>query len=671
MRGENFMNQEKKQQFQDIANSVRSLSMDAIQKANSGHPGLPLGCAEIGAVLYGEHLRYNPEDLNWMNRDRFVLSAGHGSMFLYSLLHLSGCGLKMDDLKNFRQFHSITPGHPEVHETPGVEMTTGPLGQGLATAVGMALAGKMLADRFNEEDISLFDYQVITLAGDGCIMEGISSEASSFAGHLGLDNLVILYDSNDISLDGDLSECFSEDVAKRYEAYGFDVRQVDGHDLNALSDVLAWSRLNNKKPKLIICKTVIGKGSPNKQGTSECHGSPLGDSEISLTKQGLGLPQDQKFFVVDGVYEYFNAHGKNLKALYTGWQEKLSLYQKKYPTKYALLQQMQNPDFSDLEARMPKFEVGSMAAGRKVSSLCLNAIAKSLPGFIGGSADLSCSDSTELMGEGFVTRENFSARNIKYGVREFAMGAIASGLSLSGFFKPFVGTFLCFSDYVRPAIRLAALCGIDVSYQFTHDSILLGEDGPTHQPVEHAAALRTIPNLLVFRPADGNETRAAWLCGMTHKGPKAYLLSRQNLPQLALTDRPYQQGVNKGAYVLMEEDKNRELDLVIFSSGSELHLAVQAGEKLKTMGKNLRIVSVPCVSLFEKQDKGYQNEVLAHSAKNRVAIEAQVSFGWHRFVGINGLILSQDQFGLSAPQKALAEHFGFTVDAVVSRILGA
>jgi transketolase len=665
------MNQEKVQQFQNIANSVRSLSMDAIQKANSGHPGLPLGCAEIGAILYGEHLRYNPEDLNWLNRDRFVLSAGHGSMFLYSLLHLSGCGLTMEDLQSFRQFHSITPGHPEVHETPGVEMTTGPLGQGLATAVGMALAAKLLQNRFNTKDIALFDYQVVTLAGDGCIMEGISSEASSFAGHLGLDNLVVLYDSNDISLDGDLSDCFSENVAMRYESYGFEVRQVDGHNLEELSKVMAWSRQKNQKPKLIICKTVIGKGSPNKQGTSECHGSPLGDSEIVLTKQGLGLPIDQKFYVVDGVYDYFKAHTASLKTQHKLWQDKYELYQKQYPEKFALLQKMQNPDFSDLVSIMPKFEAGAMVAGRKVSNQCLNALAKALPGFIGGSADLSCSDSTEISGEGFISKENFGPRNIKYGVREFAMGAIASGLSLSGFFKPFVGTFLCFSDYVRPAIRLAALSGIDVSYQFTHDSVLLGEDGPTHQPVEHAAALRTIPNLLVFRPADGNETKAAWLCGLNHKGPKAYLLSRQNLPQLALTDRPYTEGVQKGAYVLVQEDKGKALDIVLFSSGSELHLAVQAGEKLQAMGKNVRVVSVPCFSLFEKQTKEYQHEVLAIGAKRRVAIEAQVSFGWHRFVGLDGLILSQDGFGLSAPQKALAEHFGFTVDSVVSRILEA
>lgn len=665
------MEAEMKKQLQAVANTIRSLSMDAIQAANSGHPGLPMGCAEIGAVLYGQILGYYPDDPAWYNRDRFVLSAGHGSMFLYSLLHLSGYAVSLNDIKKFRQADSITPGHPEVFETPGVEMTTGPLGQGLATAVGMALGAKILAEKFNTSQHKIFDYNVYALAGDGCLMEGISYEASSFAAHYGLDNFVIIYDANQISLDGPLSDSFSENVAKRYEAFGFSVSEVDGHDIAALDEALRKLKAErNARPKLLICRTVIGKGAPTVQGTSACHGSPLGAQELKAAKRNLGLPEEESFTVLTGVREFFLARREHLKKTYDDWQKLFLDWQKSHPELFTLFQQMQSNNLPvELESKMPTFSPSETIAGRKASQTCLNVIAGALPSFIGGSADLSCSDCTEIKGGGFLGRKNFTARNIKYGVREFAMAAITNGLSLTGFFKPFCGTFLCFSDYMRPAIRLAALCGLDVAYQFTHDSVWLGEDGPTHQPVEHAAALRVIPNLLVFRPADGNETRAAWLTGLQYKGPKAFLLSRQNLPNLTLTNRKAADSVGRGAYILSEEKPDQALDLILFSSGSELSLSLEVTEELRTKGFNVRLVSVPCHRLFEHQDEEYQKNLLALHARKRASIEAQVSFGWHRFTGLEGRQFSIERFGKSAPLKELQSFFAFTKAQLVAELL--
>ena len=661
------MESQRKAKLEQIALGIRSLSMDAIQKANSGHPGLPLGCAEIGAVLYGGALKYYQKDLDWINRDRFVLSAGHGSMFLYSLLHLSGCGLSLDDIKDFRQLHSTTPGHPEVYETPGVEMTTGPLGQGLAASVGMALAGKILGERFNKPDAEIFNYNVFSLAGDGCIMEGVAHEACSLAGHLGLSNFTILYDANDICLDGDLEECFSEDVWKRFESYGFEVTEIDGHDLFAVEEAFEWAKTITDKPQLIICKTTIGYGSPNKAGTSSAHGSPLGPDELKLTKAQLGLDPEKFFQVNQEVYNYFRDLEQSNKEDYEDWRDLYLQYQEKYPKEFALLNSMREPDLENLESQLPQFETGEMLAGRKSSQACIQVVADKLPSFIGGSADLSCSDSTTIKSDGIISSDNSEQRNIKYGVREFGMSAVAAGMALTGFFRPMVGTFLCFSDYLRPSLRLSSLIGLPVIYQFTHDSVFLGEDGPTHQPVEHAAALRTIPGTKVFRPADGNEVRGSWLSALSHKGPSALLLSRQNLPHLKETSVSHEQGVARGAYEVLSGGD--EPDRVIYSSGSELHLALEVAKVLQKKGESVRVISVPCWELFEQQSEEYKNQILTLSAKYRHSIEAQVSFGWHRFVGLEGQVIGLDRFGYSAPAVQIQQEIGFTVQQLVDSIL--
>ncbi|MBT3786606.1 transketolase, partial [bacterium] len=482
-----------KSTLQKVALSIRSLSMDAIQKANSGHPGLPMGCAEIGSVLYGNILKFHHENLDWINRDRFVLSAGHGSMLLYSLLHLSNCDMNMEDLKTFRQLGSKTPGHPENFLARGVETTTGPLAQGLGAAVGMALAGKILAQKFNTPQRKIFDYTVFTLVGDGCVMEGLSNEVSSFAGHYQLDNLVVLYDSNDICLDGDLKECFSENVQQRFDAYGFDTKTIDGHSFQEIEEALLWAQNPNGRPKMIICKTQIGKGSPNKAGTSSVHGSPLGLEELSLARKNLGIPEEGDFYVAPGVQEFFSEVNDRNAKIYTEWHGVFSEWKVENPDLSEVLDQMRNPDFSCLEESLPQFTPGEKLAGRKSSQACIQVLAEEIPSLIGGSADLSCSDSTGIKSEGILTGKDFSARNIKFGVRELGMSGICSGMALTGFFTPFCGTFLTFSDYLRPSLRLNSLMGLKVTYQFTHESVCLGEDGPTHQAVEHAAALRTIP----------------------------------------------------------------------------------------------------------------------------------------------------------------------------------
>lgn len=663
------MDMKVKQSLEAVALSIRSLSMDAIQKANSGHPGLPLGCAEIGSVLYGRVLQYHHKDLAWPNRDRFVLSAGHGSMLLYSLLHLSDCGMSMEDIKSFRQLGSTTPGHPENFISGGVETTTGPLGQGLGAAVGMALAGKILAQKFNTPKHTIFDYSVYVLAGDGCIMEGLSSEVSSFAAHNQLDNLVVLYDSNDICLDGDLSECFSEDVPKRFEAFGFEHITIDGHNLEELEKAFLWAKNKNSKPKLIICKTQIGKGSPNRAGTSSVHGSPLGMEELNLTKQTLGIPENEEFYIAPGTREFFEEVNRKNSVSYDQWYENFSMWKEENPHLSQVLDQMKNPDFQSLEDKLPRFEPNTQLAGRKSSQECIQVIAKEIPSFIGGSADLSCSDSTTIKTDGMLTPEDFSQRNIKFGVRELGMSGICSGLALSEFFTPYCGTFLTFSDYLRPSLRLSSLMGLKVTYQFTHDSIFLGEDGPTHQPVEHAAALRTIPGCYVFRPADGNEVRSSWVSALNCDGPRALLLSRQNLPHLEETNRSASEGVGRGAYIALPADLSKGIDRVIYASGSELHLAIEVGKELRKREENVTVVSVPCFELFEMQSRDYKNEILLPHVEKRYAIEAMVPFGWHRFTGLSGLNLCVDRFGKSAPYQDLAEDFGFTVSSLIKRIL--
>lgn len=650
-----------------IANTIRGLSMDAVQKADSGHPGLPLGCAEIGAYLFGIALRYNPKDPNWLNRDRLILSAGHGSMWLYSCLHLSGYDLSLEDLKSFRQLHSKTPGHPELHEAPGIETTTGPLGQGIGNAVGQALGLKMLQARFNTPRHQIIDSKVWVLAGDGCLMEGVSSEVCSLAGHLKLDNLILIYDANNVTLDGPLSESSSENTRQRFESYGWEVFEMDGNDLEDVDRVLRSIRVDQNRPRIVIAITVIGKGSPNKAGTYKVHGSPLGPEEIVLTKEALGIPQDP-FYVPQVVYDFFAARAVEDQKLENSWKELFETWAKQNPDLFSEFEKMAHKKLPEnLEALLKGFEIKSPIAGRKASQDVLNEISKYLPQLIGGSADLSCSDLTMMKNFPVVTPGNFSGRNIKFGIREFGMATMATGLAELHLFTPFIGTFLTFSDYMRNAIRLCALMKQQVIYQFTHDSIFLGEDGPTHQPIEHYAALRAIPFLHVIRPADANEVKMAWMAALSYQGPTALLLSRQNLPEIPGTNVPYADGVGRGAYIIKKESSKP--DYTLFSTGSEVHLALDVAKELERLGKQVRVVSMPCWELFELQPSAYIESVVGGDLGKRVSIEAGVELGWHKYIGREGVAISMDRFGASAPAKMLAQEFGFTVEAILDRIL--
>lgn len=656
-----------KKQLSKTANAIRQLSMEAVQKANSGHPGMPMGCAEIGAFLYGSFMQMNPKNPNWMNRDRLVLSAGHGSMWLYSCLYLSGFDVSLEDIQQFRQLHSKTPGHPEYHETPGVEVTTGPLGQGIGNAVGMALGMKMLGARFNQPGYQLISGKVLCLAGDGCFMEGISSEASSFAGHLNLDNLILIYDSNQICLDGPTSECFSEKTKARYESYGFDVYDIDGYDFEGMASIFQEIRSQQKKPVLVVLRTIIGKGSPHKAGTSKAHGSPLGEEEIEAAKEALGLSKEP-FYVPQSVHEYFSQRLEKLESMEEKWNQLFQRFQQEYPELGKMLETMQSaPDIAALEVELGKLEIKSPIAGRSASQEVMQMLAKQLPGLIGGSADLSCSDLTMLKEYPIVTKEDFSGRNLKYGVREFAMGTITNALSVMGTFRPFCGTFFTFSDYLRNSIRLAALSSYPVIYQFTHDSVFLGEDGPTHQPVEQLASLRAMPNLWVIRPADATEVKMAWLAALSHQGPTAIVLSRQKLPALEATNLPFEEGMKKGAYLVKNTEEKPNFTL--FATGSEVHLALEVADRLKGMGKQVRVISMPCWELFEKQPSTYRESLVGGDLGVRVSIEAASDLGWHRYIGREGITIAMESFGLSAPAADLAEQFGFTVDAIVERLM--
>lgn len=658
---------ELKQMLMKIAQTIRGLSMDAVQRADSGHPGLPLGCAELGAYLYGHFLKHNPKDSKWVNRDRLILSAGHGSMWLYSCLHLAGFKVTMDDLKHFRQLHSCTPGHPEAGLTDGVETTTGPLGQGVANAIGQALALKLLAARLNTPKHPLINSKVFVLMGDGCVMEGISSEACSLAGHLKLDNLIAIYDANKVCLDGPLVECCSEDTKLRYRAYGWDVYEIDGHDLEDIDAVLTCLRDHQERPCLIVARTVIGKGAPNKAGTHKVHGAPLGEEEVKAAKEYLGLPVNEAFHVPQSVCTHFQNKLSRDALEQENWQNQFDTWAKENPEKFKLYQWMRHSKFpGDLEQRLWQIPIQAPISGRKASQEIVNECAEFLPQLIGGSADLSCSDMTTLKKYPSISPGEFHGRNIKYGVREFAMGAIAVGLQQTGCFVPFVGTFLTFSDYMRNAIRLAALQHVQVIFQFTHDSIFLGEDGPTHQPVEHFAALRAIPYLQVIRPADSHEVRMAWMAAWLYQGPTAIILSRQNLPDLIGTAVPYAEGMGRGAYIVRREKSKPDFTLV--ATGSELALALNVAEELEGLGKSVRVISMPCWELFEKQDKAYQSSLFGGEGK-KVSIEAGVDLGWHKYIGSSGISISLDRFGASAPASALAKEFGFTVDAILERIL--
>jgi transketolase len=658
---------ELKQILTKIALAIRVLSMDAVQKADSGHPGLPMGCAEIGAYLWGCALRYNPKDPNWFNRDRFILSAGHGSMLLYSCLHLSGYNLSLEDIKHFRQLHSKTPGHPESLDTPGVETTTGPLGQGFANAVGQALGMKLLAARFNTEKHKIVDNKVFVLMGDGDIMEGITSEASSLAGHLRLDNLIAIYDANHVTLDGPLSESLSEDTKMRYRAYGWEVFEVDGNDLEAVHQVIEQAKENQDRPRMIIATTIIGKGSPNKAGTFKVHGSPLGPEEVRASKIALGA-SEEPFYVPQSVYDFFKKKLVDDAELEEKWKHTFEAWGRENPEKlkeYELMGSQAIPE--DLEAKLSAMSIPSPIAGRKASQDILNLLVDILPQLYGGSADLSVSDLTMMKKYPIVAPGVFTGRNIKFGVREFSMAAAATGLYETGFIRPFVGTFLTFSDYMRNAIRLAALMKARVIYQFTHDSIFLGEDGPTHQPIEHLAALRAIPHLNVFRPADTNEVKMSWIGALLSEGPAALILSRQNLPGLEETKVSYSEGVGKGAYILRKE--TRKPDYMLVATGSEVHLALDVANALEKHGKSVRVVSMPCWELFDMQNADYKKSVFGGDLGKRVSIEAASELGWHKYIGLDGIAICMEGFGASAPASDLAKEFGFTVDSILERIL--
>ena len=652
-------------------NTVRTLSIDAIEKANSGHPGLPMGAAPMAYTLWTDFMNHNPKNAKWFNRDRFVLSAGHGSMLLYSLLHLAGYNVSIDDLKAFRQWNSKTPGHPEVHHTDGVEATTGPLGQGIAMSVGMAMAEAHLAAKFNKEDLSVVDHYTYALVSDGDLMEGISHEAASLAGHLGLGKLIALYDSNDISLDGELNKSFSENTEQRFTAYGWQVLRVEnGNDINEIRKAIKEAQANTTQPTLIEIKTVIGYGSPNKSASAASHGSPLGSEETKLTKEFYRW-EHEAFHVPEEVYADFNEKiGKNGKEKEAAWNQLIEMYTEKYPELAKELQLAIHDALPvDWEKALPVFEAGQdTLATRASSGKVLNAIAKAVPNFFGGSADLAGSNKTMINGEGDFSRDSYEERNIWFGVREHAMGAALNGMALHGGLKVYGGTFFVFNDYLRPAIRLASIMKTPVTYVFTHDSIAVGEDGPTHEPIEHLAALRVIPGLSTIRPADANETAAAWRLALESKDqPTALVLTRQDLPTLESTKENAYEGVKKGAYIVSNSEKETP-DALLLATGSEVQLAINSQKALKEKGIDVRVVSMPSWDRFNQQDAAYKNEVIPPQVKARVAIEMGTTFGWERYTGEQGRILGIDTFGASAPGNKVIEAYGFTIENVVKHV---
>jgi transketolase len=652
-------------------NTIRTLSIDAIEKAKSGHPGMPMGAAPMAYTLWTQFMNHNPKNPEWFNRDRFVLSAGHGSMLLYSLLHLSGYGLSMDDIKNFRQWGSKTPGHPEHGHTAGVDATTGPLGQGIAMAVGMAMAERHLAATYNRDSFNVVDHYTYGICGDGDLMEGVSAEAASLAAHLKLGRLVVLYDSNDISLDGDLHKSFSESVENRFKAYGWQyVRVSDGNDLQEIAKALEEAKADESRPTLIEVKTIIGYGSPNRSGKSAVHGAPLGADELKLTKEAYKWTFEQDFHVPEEVYKHFEeacVEQGNKKE--EAWNSLFDDYKKSHPELAAQLESAIKGELAEgWDKDIPVYEEGKSLASRASSGEVLNAIAKNLPSLIGGSADLAGSNNTMLKGYADYMPGEYDGRNIWFGVREFAMGAALNGMALHGGIKVFAGTFFVFSDYMRPAVRLAALMGLPVTYVFTHDSIAVGEDGPTHEPIEQLPSLRTMPNLGVIRPADGNETAAAWKIALESKDkPTALVLTRQNLPTLESTAEMAYEGVSKGAYIVSPSGKDRA-DALLLASGSEVNLAVEAKKALANEGIAVSVVSMPSWDRFETQSKEYKQSVINPSIKKRLAIEMAAPFGWDRYTGDEGEILAINHFGASAPGAKIMEEFGFTVENVVARV---
>ncbi len=649
-------------------NTIRTLCIDAVQKATSGHPGMPLGMAPIAYALYYKTMKHNPANPNWINRDRFVLSAGHGSMLLYSIFHLTGYKISLDDLKNFRQWNSITPGHPELGHTPGVETTTGPLGQGFAAAVGMAIARDYLAALFNKDDIKIIDHAILGICSDGDLMEGISHEAASLAGHLKLGKLVFFYDDNKITIDGKTDISYSDDVQKRFESYGWLVLTIlDVNDSDQVDRAIKLCRNGCDKPTLIITKTHIGFGSPNKQDKSSAHGAPLGEEEVKLTKKNLGMPEDKSFYVPDEVYSHFKGIADCGQEAEDLWNEKVDEYKIKYPKDYALFESVMNYKFNyDWLNHLPKFDdLSEKIATRVASGKVLNAAAIDIPGLIGGSADLNESNMTYIKSSTSFSAEDRKGKNIHFGIREHAMGAILNGMAIYGGIIPFGATFLIFSDYMRPAIRLAALMKQKVIYVFTHDSIGLGEDGPTHQPIEQIASLRSIPNLVVIRPADANETVEAWKYAIEHKGgPVALILTRQKLPILDKNKYGSAKGLQRGAYVV--KDSKQKPDLILIATGSEVSLSLKAAEKLEADGMNVRVISFPSWEIFEQQPDEYKKQIFPAEIKARVSVEMGVGMGWQKYVGDSGEAMSIETFGASAPDSVLYEKYGFTVENIVT-----
>jgi transketolase len=649
-------------------NTIRTLVIDAVQKANSGHPGMPLGMAPIAYALYYKTMKHNPANPNWLNRDRFVLSAGHGSMLLYSILHLTGYKVSLDDLKNFRQWNSITPGHPELGHTAGVETTTGPLGQGFANAVGMAIARDYLAALFNKDDIKIIDHVIFGICSDGDLMEGVSHEAASLAGHLKLSKLVFFYDDNNITIDGKTDISYSDDVARRFEAYGWQVLTIlDVNDSDQVDRVIKLCRSNSDKPTLIITKTHIGYGSPNKQDKSSSHGAPLGEEEVKLTKRNLGMPEDKTFYVSDEVYSHFKGIAECGQEAEEMWNKTRDEYKIKYPKDYALFESVMNYQFDkEWLNHLPKFDdLSEKIATRVASGKVLNAAAIDIPGLIGGSADLNESNMTHIKSSKSFSAEDRKGKNIHFGIREHAMGSILNGMAVYGGLIPFGATFLIFSDYMRPAIRLAALMKQKVIYVFTHDSIGLGEDGPTHQPVEQIAALRAIPNLVVIRPADANETVEAWKYAINHKGgPVALILTRQKLAILDQNKYGSAKGLENGAYIV--KDSKQKPDLLLIASGSEVSLALKAAEQLETEEKNVRVISFPSWEIFEQQSAEYKQQIFPAEIKARISVEMGIGMGWQKYIGDSGEAMSIETFGASAPDNILYEKYGFTVDNVAA-----
>jgi transketolase len=654
-------------------NTIRMLAADGVQAANSGHPGLPMGMAQAAFVLWTRTMRYNPRNPNWNNRDRFVLSAGHGSMLLYALLHLTGYDLPLEELKNFRQWGSMTPGHPEYGHAPGVETTTGPLGQGFANGVGMAVAERWLAENYNRDGFPVVDHYTYAIVSDGDLMEGVASEAASLAGHLRLGKLIYLYDNNRITIDGKTDLSFSEDWAKRFDAYGWHVQSVDGMDGEAVAAAIEMAQLD-PRPSIIGCRTVIGYGSPSKAGTSKSHGEPLGKDELAATKKNLDWPAEPSFYIPDDVKEFF-LHSVDQGAQ---WEEEYNRlfeeYSAAYPELAAELCHLLAGDLPpSWEAAIPTFEAGKAAATRNAGGTVLNAIAAVIPNLIGGSADLAASNKTDLKNTTDVSAASFSGRNFRFGIREHGMGGILNGMALHGGVIPYGATFLTFTDYMRPSMRLAALMGIQVIYVMTHDSIGLGEDGPTHQPVEHLAALRVIPNMTLIRPADANETAEAWRMAIQQRrGPTVLALTRQNLPTFDRNAAGFGPAADlaKGAYILYQNGDNP--DVIFIGSGSEVEIAYNAAQILAAEGKTVRVVSFPSWELFAAQDEAYRRSILPTGVP-KVAVEAAVSFGWERWVGndpAQGAVVAIDRFGASAPYERIYQEFGLTAEAVAEKARG-